>query len=726
MTKDQAKLRIEKLKREINKYRYEYHVLDRSEIPDSALDSLKKELFDLERGFPEFVTPDSPTQRVAGAPLKEFKKVRHGERMTSFNDAFSEEDMRDWFTRLENYLGRALEGGAAAAPSAGNVRAASAPLFYCELKIDGLAIELEYENGIFTRGSTRGDGLIGEDVTQNLRTVEAIPLHLALPEEVEKNLKKSGLRAEDYDLAPKSLIVRGEVFLTKKEFAKINKEQERSGGKAYANPRNVAAGSIRQLDSRVTASRHLDSFQYEIVTDLGTKTHEEKHLLLAAFGFKTNPHNESARSLGEVFAFREKWGEHTRREKVDYEYDGTVVLVNDNATFAAAGIIGKAPRAGIAYKFSPREATTIVEDIKVQVGRTGALTPVAVMRPVNVGGVTITHASLHNADEIERLGLKIGDTVIVQRAGDVIPQITKVLPHLRTGRERAFKMPARCPVDGSPVVRDGAIARCSSKTCAAQHRETLYHFVSRAAFNIEGLGPKIIDKFLDEGLISDAADIFELQKGDIAALERFGERSADNIVAEIAEKKYVTFPRFLYSLGILHVGEETATTLAKHFEFPHATAAGTLRGVGVGAHATIPIKNILKIFTALSLDDLQKAPDIGPKVGQSIYDWFRAARNTDLLVRLEKAGVTVEAMPARSATSARLAGKTFVITGSLKSMDRESAKERIRAQGGDASESVSKKTSYLVAGAEPGSKYEKAQKLGVKIIDEKEFLKLLG
>jgi DNA ligase (NAD+) len=707
MTKDQAKMRIEKLKKEINKYRYEYHVLDRSEISDSALDSLKKELFDLEAQFPELVTPDSPTQRVAGKPLAEFKKVRHGERMTSFNDAFSEEDMRDWFTRLENYLGRSLAAGSSRG------RADAAPLFYCELKIDGLAIELEYENGIFTRGSTRGDGLIGEDVTQNLRTIEAIPLHLAPPDEVATNLKKIGLRPSDYTIAPKSLIVRGEVFLTKREFAKINKEQERVGGKAYANPRNVAAGSIRQLDPAVTASRHLDSFQYEIVSDLGAKTHEEKHLLLSAMGFKTNPHNEHARDLAEVFAFREKWGEPARREKIDYEYDGTVVLINDNATFAAAGIIGKAPRAGIAYKFSPREATTVVEDIKVQVGRTGALTPVAVMRPVNVGGVTVTHASLHNAAEIERLGLKIGDTVIIQRAGDVIPQITKVLPHLRTGRERAFKMPARCPVDGSPVVRDGAITRCSSRTCAAQHREALYHFVSRAAFNIEGLGPKIIDKFLDEGLISDAADIFELQKGDIAALERFGEKSAENIVGEIAEKKHVTLPRFLYALGILHVGEETAVTLAKHFDFPHADSS-------------VKIKDIARVFAGLSLEDLQKAPDIGPKVGQSIYDWFREKRSVDLLTRLEKAGVTVGAMPARSATSARLAGKTFVITGSLESMDRESAKERIRAQGGDASESVSKKTSYLVAGAEPGSKYEKAKTLGVKIIDEKELLKLLG
>jgi DNA ligase (NAD+) len=685
MKKEEAKARIEKLKKEINKFRYAYHVLDRSEISDSALDSLKKELFDLETDFPEFVTPDSPTQRVAGKPLKEFTKVRHTERMTSLNDAFSEEDMRAWLLRLENYLGRPV----------GERTASGADPFYCELKIDGLAIELEYEDGVFVRGSTRGDGIIGEDVTQNLRTVEAIPLRLA-----ENKLVS----------LPKHLIVRGEVFLTKKEFAKINKEQERTGGKLYANPRNVAAGSIRQLDPAVTASRRLDSFQYDIVTDLGQKTHEEEHQMLAAFGFKINPNNKPAKNFAEAFAFRDYWADPAHRDKLDYEVDGTVIFVNDNALFARAGIIGKAPRAGIAYKFSPREATTVVEDIKVQVGRTGALTPVAVMRPVNVGGVTITHASLHNADEIERLGLKIGDTVIVQRAGDVIPQITAVLADLRTGRERSFHMPTRCPVDDSPVVRDGAIARCSSRQCAAQHRETLYHFVSRAAFNIEGLGPKIIDKFLDEGLISDAADIFELQQGDIAALERFGEKSAENIVNEVAQKKRVTLARFLYALGILHIGEETAVALARHLTFPHA-------------EGLVAIKDIAKTFEKLSVEELQEIPDVGPKVAQSIYDWFHERRSVELLARLASAGVEVAAAPRRVVGT--LEGKSFVITGSLESMSREEAKEKIRALGGDPSESVSKKTSYVVVGAEPGSKYEKAKKLGVAILNEKEFLTLL-
>jgi DNA ligase (NAD+) len=714
-----AKERIEKLKSEINKFRYAYHVLDISDIPDSALDSLKKELFDLEMQWPEFLTPDSPSQRVAGAPLKEFKKVKHAERMTSLNDAFSEEDVRAWVERLENYLERPIASNAASK--------GGAPLFYCELKLDGLGIELEYEHGVFTRGSTRGDGMIGEDVTQNLCTIGAIPLRLNDAVTAAVNLKKiePSLDPSSFILDPAHLIVRGEVFLTKKEFARINREQEKAGLKLYANPRNVAAGSIRQLDPKVTASRKLDSYQYDVVSNLKQRTHEEEHFLLAALGFKTNPHNRHAFAFSEALAFRDHWADEKNREALDYEVDGTVILVNDNKTFAEAGIIGKAPRAGIAYKFSPREATTIVEEIKVQVGRTGALTPVAVMRAVNVGGVTITHASLHNADEIERLGLKIGDTVIVQRAGDVIPQITTVLTDLRTGREKAFKMPTQCPVDGSPVVRDGAISRCSSRTCAAQHREQLYHFVSRAAFNIEGLGPKIIDKLLDEGLISDAADIFTLQKGDLAALERFGEKSAENIVQEVAQKTHVTLPRFLYSLGILHVGEETAVTLAKTLQMPSSKSQIRNESQVQNSEFQIKIRDIAKVFGALSLEELQTVPDVGPKVAQSIYDWFRTARNTDLLVRLEDGGVVVEAMPARSEASTRLAGKSFVVTGSLESMSREDAKERIRALGGDASESVSKKTSYVVVGAEPGSKFEKAKKLGVAILNEKEFLAII-
>ncbi len=665
-----AKERIEKLKKLINRYRHSRLVLNKEEISPEAEDALKKELFDLEQRFPEFVTPDSPTQRVGGAPLKAFKKVRHEERMLSFNDAFSREDVEEWLGRVENYLGRKIKRE-----------------FYSELKIDGLAIELVYKEGILVQGSTRGDGLIGEDVTQNLKTIEAIPLNLYHHEPKIK--------------IPKHLVVRGEVFLTKKEFERINREQRKKGERTYANPRNIAAGSVRQLDPKITAARKLDSFQYAIVTNMGQRTHEEEHELLHQLGFRTNPNNKRLNSLEEVFEFRDYWEKH--RDKLSYEIDGTVLILNDNKTFEAAGVVGKAPRAAIAYKFSPKEATTVVKGIKVQVGRTGALTPVAVMEPVGVGGITITHSTLHNYDEIQRLGLKVGDTVVVSRAGDVIPQITKVLKELRTGKEKEFHMPKNCPVDGSPVVKDGAIYRCSNPKCGARHRESLYHFVGRSAFDIRGLGAKIIDRFLDEGLITDAADIFTLEEGDIAVLERFGEKSAENIVKEVEEKRTVTLPRFIYALGILHVGEETALLLSRRFP---ASSVGEL----------------IHKYKNLGIDDLMQIRDVGPAVAESIYKWFRETRNIKLLEKLEKVGVRFEK---EKRVSAKLAGKSFILTGSLESMSRDEAKEKIRALGGDVSESVSKKTDYVVAGGEPGSKYEKARKLGVKILTEKQFLEML-
>ncbi|MEE8131731.1 MAG: NAD-dependent DNA ligase LigA, partial [Candidatus Paceibacterota bacterium] len=548
MDKKTAKERIEHLKKTINHHRYLYHILDRQEISDAALDSLKKELFDLEQKFPEFITPDSPTQRIGGQPLKQFKKVRHEKPMLSFNDAFSEQDMKAWIERVENYLSYRITQ---------NLKPKTQNLFYCELKIDGLAIELVYENGILVQGSTRGDGITGEDVTQNLKTIGAIPLNIQIP-----NSKFQ---------IPKKLIVRGEVFLTKKEFDRINKEQIKKGGKPYANPRNIAAGSIRQLDPKITASRKLDSFQYGTATDLGPafakasagklQTHQEEHQILKSFGFKTNSHNRSAKSLEEVFEFRNYWEKH--RAQLPYEIDGIVVIINDNKIFEAAGVIGKAPRASIAYKFSPKEATTIIEDIKIQVGRTGTLTPVAILKPIELGGIRISHATLHNFDQIKRLGVKIGDTVVVSRAGDVIPQINKVLKDLRSGKEKEFKIPTRCPIDESKVVVEGAIYRCSNKDCGARNRESLRHFVSRSAFDIRGLGGKIVDRFLDEGLISDAADIFSIEEGDIAVLERFGEKSAQNIISEIRSRKIVDLSRFIYSLGILHIGEETALVLAK-------------------------------------------------------------------------------------------------------------------------------------------------------------------
>ncbi len=745
MDKKAVKERIEHLKKAVNKYRYERLVLNKEEISPEAEDALKKELFDLEQQYPDLITPDSPTQRVGGQPLKEFKKVRHEKSMLSFNDAFSEQDMNDWLTRVENYLGYSIfkradipspkpaqasgqgsaRGRRASRPARRSVGAgggisesatlgrtmrveegnsASAP-FYCELKIDGLAIELVYENGILVRGSTRGDGSTGEDITQNLKTVEAIPLNLET-----KNLK------------PKTdkLIVRGEVFLSKKEFERTNKEREKNTWKIFANPRNMAAGSVRQLDPKITASRKLDSFAYDIVNEFDLATHEEKHQILKDLGFKTNPNNQPAKSLKEVFEFRNYWEKH--REKLPYEIDGIVVIINDNKIFEQAGVIGKAPRAAVAYKFSPKEATTIVEDIKVQIGRTGTLTPVAVLKQVEVGGVKITHATLHNYDQIKRLGLKIGDTVIISRAGDVIPQVNKVLKELRTGKEKEFKMPHVCPIDNSKIVQEGAFYRCSNPKCGARNRESIRHFVSRGAFNIEGLGPKIIDRFLDEGLISDVADIFQLKEGDIAALKRFGEKSAQNIVNEINEKKNVSLNRFVYSLGILQVGEETSQLLAKKFQYKEVRPPQISRQY---SEVEPPkIKDLIKFYRNLSSEQLQEIPDVGPKVAQNIYDWFRNERNINFLEKLEKVGIEIE-IPRLKAKSSKLKDKTFVLTGVLESMSREEAKEKIRELAGDVSESVSKKTDYVVAGSEPGSKYEKAKRLGVKTIDEKEFLAIL-
>ncbi len=697
-----AKLRIKKLKNEINRYRYAYHVEDKSLISDEALDSLKKELFELEQQFPEFITADSPTQRVSGKPLDEFKKITHVAPMISLNDTFSEDETRGWLTRLENYLKAPVSQ--------------TNDTFYCELKIDGLAVELEYENGLFVRGATRGDGLIGEDITQNLKTIEAIPLKLE----------------GDY---PKKLVVRGEVFLTKKEFTHINEEQEKKGEKIYANPRNVAAGSLRQLDPKITASRKLDSFAYDIVNryslsevevgpslraisrsrgNLTYSTHESEHIALKSFGFKTNPDNKPAGTLEEVFAFHDYWAKH--RDKLPYEIDGVVVLVNDNAVFEHAGVIGKAPRGAIAYKFPPREATTVVEDITVSVGRTGVITPVAVLRGVVVGGVTVTHATLHNADEIERLGVRIGDTVIVSRAGDVIPKIVRVLPELRTGKEKVFRVPTHCPVDGSRIVRDGVAYRCENRECGAQERERMYHFVSRKAYNIDGLGPKIIDRFLDEGLIADAADLFTLKKSDIETLEQFGEKSAQNIIDELKIKRTITLERFMYSLGIVRVGEETARVLARDV----TTSLSSQRKLG-----SISLSQVSIFFKSQSLEQLQELPDIGPVVAKSIYDWFHDKRNIKFIEKLERVGIVI-ASPERIERGSNLfAGKSFVLTGTLKSMSRDEAKEKIRALGGDVNESVSKKTTYVIAGENPGSKFEKAHTLGVTVIDEDALLKML-
>ena len=670
MDKNLAKERIAKLRILIDRYRYEYHVLDRLSIPEDALDALKKELFDLEQQFPDLVTPDSPTQRVAGKPLKGFKKVEHPGRMISLNDAFSAQDFKDWKERLDKYLGKPYKGG-----------------FYCDIKMDGLAIELVYERGLLSRASTRGNGTVGEDVTQNIRTVEAVPLRL---------------RAEERDI-PEKILVRGEVFLSKSEFARINRELEKAGKKPHANPRNLAAGTIRQLDPAVTAGRKLSFYGWSAVAPDGTygngfETHADEFKALKEWGIGYNARGRVAKGVDEVFAFHAEW--EKKRDSLDYEFDGTVISVNDNKVYRNSGIVGKAPRGAIAFKFSPRQSETVIEDIIVQVGRTGVLTPVAVLKPVHIGGTTITRATLHNLDEIRRLGVRVGDTVIVGRAGDVIPDILKVLPELRTGKEKEFHMPAKCPVCGQKIVRDeGQVAyRCPNRDCPAQRRKAVYLFVSRNAFNMEGIGPETIDALADAGYVADAADLYSLNKEDLLNLERFADISAQNVIDAIQSHKKVPLHRFIYALGIEHVGEETARALAQHF-------------------------HTLDALERATKEELEAVPDVGPIVASSIAEWFSHSYNRKMLDELAKADVHATS---ERAAKGKLTGKTFVVTGTLDSMSREEAEDRIRELGGHAASAVSKETDYLVVGAEPGAaKITAAKKFGTQTLDEAEFRRML-
>lgn len=671
MATEEVKKRAEKLRKTVNQYRYQRLVLDKPIVEESVEDSLKKELFDLEQRYPELITPDSPTQRVAGKALDKFEKFAHPSRMFSFNDAFNRQDMEDWVARLQRLDPRAIEGG-----------------FYCELKIDGLAIELIYEVGILKIGSTRGDGTIGENVTQNLKTVEAIPLSLG-----EGTLRSLGE-------AGRTIVVRGEVFITKKEFERVNREQEKAGLPVYANPRNFAAGSIRQLDPAITSSRRLDSFAYSLVTELGQKVHEDEHKILHELGFKTNPHNKFCRNLDEVQQFRDYW--EKEREKLNYEIDGVVVIVNNNQAFQKLGVVGKAPRGAMAYKFSPRESTTKLLDIIVSVGRTGTLTPVAVLEPVEIGGTIVSRATLHNEDEIKRLGVKIGDTVVVGRAGDVIPDIKRAIAELRTGQEKEFHFPKKCPACREPVRRfEGEAAhKCINKNCPAQKREAMYHFVSKGAINIDGVGPKILDALMDSGLIADAADLYTLTKNDFLNLDRFAEKSAENAVKSIQSRKTIPLDRFIFALGIPHVGSETALDLARKF--------GTLAK-----------------FEAAKAEQLVAIKDVGEVMAGSILDWLKNNYHKKLLEKFQKVGVHILKQES-SQKSDKLKEMIFVFTGSLETISREQAEELVRVNGGETSSSVSKETTYVVAGSEPGSKFERAKKLGIKILSEEEFKKLIA
>ncbi len=667
MTKSEAKIRIEKLKKEINHHRYLYHVLDRVEISDAALDSLKHELEKLEEEYPEFLTPDSPTQRIGGKPLDKFNKVKHIAPQWSFNDAFQEEEIADFDKRLRKMLRDKGEENIILDYTA-------------ELKIDGLHVVLTYENGVLKTGATRGDGKIGEDVTQNLKTIESIPLR------IEKNI---------------NAVVEGEVFMAKSIFEKLNREKQKKGEQVFANPRNAAAGAIRQLDSKIAGERKLDCFIYDFSWSDNfeiPKTQSEELEILKNLGFKINKFYKHCKNINEVFEFWKYWKKN--RDKVDYWIDGIVIKANRRDFQEKLGYTGKAPRWAIAYKFPEEQTTTIIEDIKVQVGRTGALTPVAHLKPVNVAGSTISRATLHNIDEIKRLDARIGDTVIIQKAGDIIPEVVGAVKGLRTGKEKKFVMPKKCPFCDTEVFRpEGEVAYyCPNKNCFAVELRKLGHFASKKAFDIEGLGPNKIKQLADEGLVSSFADIFELKKGDLEPLERFAEKSADNLIKSIEKSKDIILGRFIYALGIRHIGEEMALDLSRK-----------LRS--------------LEKFKNIAKEELEAMNGVGPKVAESVYEYFHSKENLLMIKELLKIGVRIKE---DVVTAKKLEGLSFIFTGTLENISRDEAKEKVRLLGGDIYSSISKNTSYLVAGEKPGNKLEKARKLGVKIIGEMEFLEMIG
>lgn len=659
--------RIQKLRKAIERYRTLYHVYDKEEITPQALDSLKDELVKLEEAYPSMVSPDSPTQRVAGKPLEDFVKVRHEVPQWSFNDAFTQDDMRAFDERVRRFLEKAGV----------HVR----PTYTCELKIDGLKVVYEYKGGVLFRAATRGDGVVGEDVTHNIRTIWSVPLRLSKPVDC---------------------IVEGEVYMRKSVLAAINKERIKAGEEPFANPRNVAAGSIRQLDPKIAAARRLDTFIYDIARIASSpKTQEEELKLLGALGFAVNKHHVLVGDIKGVIAYWEKWQKAAPKE--DYQVDGVVVKVNECALQETLGYTGKAPRFGIAFKFPAEQVTTVVLDIVLQVGRTGVLTPVAHLQPVLVYGSTVSRATLHNEDEINRLDVRIGDTVILQKAGDVIPDIVRVLTELRTGKEKKFVWPKRvseCGGSGAIERIPGQAAwRCVEKNSFAQVKRRFYHFVGKHAFDIDGMGPKIVDLLLEQGLIGGFHDIFTLKRGDLLALPRFAEKSVDNLLASIERAREVSLPRLLIALSIPQVGEETAHALAEHFRTIDRLADSRV-------------------------EDYLRVRDVGPIVAKSIAEWFGDAANKRMLTKL-LAVIRVGRVASAKSGSGVLAGKTVVLTGTLSSMSRDEAKAKVRALGGTVSGSVSRSTTYVVAGESPGSKLSDAQKLGVQVIDEAAFLRML-
>ncbi|MFZ9367195.1 MAG: NAD-dependent DNA ligase LigA [Burkholderiaceae bacterium] len=661
--------RIQWLRDELNRHAHAYYVLDQPTIPDAEYDALFIELQQLEIKHPELMSVDSPTQRVGGAPLPEFAQVQHDVPMLSINNGFSEDDIRAFDRRVSEGLGQS-----------GDIE------YACELKFDGLAINLRYVDGVLVQAATRGDGSAGEDVTANIRTIRAIPLRLMT------------------DNPPAVIDVRGEVLMFKADFARLNQRQREADLKEFANPRNAAAGSLRQLDSRITAQRSLRFFAYGVGRLDGAALPETHSALLdwySALGIPVCTERAVVPGADGLLTFFNHIG--AVRASLDYDIDGVVYKVNRVAQQQALGFVSRAPRFAMAHKFPAEEATTTVLDISVQVGRTGAITPVARLAPVSVGGVTVTNATLHNEDEVRRKDIRIGDNVIVRRAGDVIPEVVAHVPERRPADARVFEMPTACPVCGSVIVRpeDEAVARCSGGwlKCAAQRKGGLQHFVSRRAMDIEGLGEQLIEQLVDRGLVTTPADFYKLGLIALAELDRMAEKSAQNVLDALAHSKSTTLPRFIYALGIRHVGESTAKTLARHF--------GTLDAL-----------------MAASEEEMLAVEDVGPVVAQSILSFFHDPLNRELIAQLRAAGVHWdESVVERDAQP--LTGKTFVLTGTLPNLKRDEAQALIEAAGGKVSGSVSKKTSYVVAGEEAGSKLAKAESLGIPVLDEEAFLQLL-
>ncbi|HWX95181.1 MAG TPA: NAD-dependent DNA ligase LigA [Terriglobales bacterium] len=663
--KDVAK-KVEALRAQIRHHEYRYFVLDDPEISDFDFDKLVEQLKRLEAEHPELIAPDSPTQRVGGKPREGVVKVAHSSPMLSLDNTYNEEELRDWERRVHELSGRKDVD------------------YVCELKLDGMSLALTYENGKLARGVTRGDGTVGEDVTLNIRTVRSIPLSIQ-----KDKLKKAGMPA-DFE-------VRGELLMPLAGFKKMNEDREARGLSLFANPRNATAGTVRQLDASITAERRLDYFPYILLRQGRTyrDRHSETLASLGAAGFKVNPHHKLAKNMDEVWKFIQHWEE--KRETLPYEIDGVVIKVDRTALQDELGFTGKAPRWAIAYKYAARAGITKIQGIRVQVGRTGKLTPVAELAPVAIGGTTVRNATLHNMDEIERLGVKIGDWVQVERGGDVIPKVAKVIDdedHPR-GRQE-FVMPENCPVCGTKVVKtEGEVDhRCVNANCPAKLRETILHFASRHVMNIEGMGDALVAQLTDRGLVKNVADIYKLTKDDLLSLERMGDKSAQNVLDEIEASKKLPLERVIFGLGIRFVGERTAQFLAEHF--------GSMDALMHASH-----------------EELEEVNEVGPRIAESMREFFAEPRNRDLVKRLREAGLIFAGKKRERGT--KLAGKTFVLTGTLTKYTRDEAKRMIEDAGGRVSGSVSKKTDYVVAGRDAGSKLDKAKELGVTVIEEKEM-----